>query len=160
MLDYHARMTEILIYILIGAILFFVETILVGGIWGVAGFGFCAWAIWLAYSGYGTVAALLAAVASIIAGVGAFLVWLYVLPKTRLGKKIYLSTSQSGKASNVDFKSLVGKEGVAESILMPSGKVNIDGVLYDARSEFQHIDMGDKVKVIQADTFSIVVKKI
>ena len=153
-------MSEILLYILIGTTLFFLETIIVGGIWCVAGFGFCAWAVWLSYCDYGVWGALIASIASVISAISAFLIWLYVLPKTKLGKKFYLSTSQSGKASNIDFKSLVGKEGVAESMLMPSGKVNIDGTLFEARSEFQHIEMGDKVKVVQADTFSIVVKKI
>ena len=153
-------MSEILLYILIGTTLFFLETIIVGGIWCVAGFGFCAWAVWLSYCDYGAWGALIASIVSIISAISAFLIWLYVLPKTKLGKKFYLSTSQSGKTSNIDFKSLVGKEGVAESMLMPSGKVNIDGTLYEARSEFQHIEVGDKVKVVQADTFSIVVKKI
>ncbi|MBE6413655.1 MAG: hypothetical protein E7035_03750 [Verrucomicrobiaceae bacterium] len=153
-------MSEIVFYVLLGAVLFFLETILVGGIWCIAGFLCCAWAVWLSYCDYGVIGAVLTIVASVILGISAFLVWLYVLPKTKFGKKIYLSTSQSGKASNIDFKSLVGKEGIAESALMPSGKVNIDGVLYEARSEFQHIDAGDKVKVFQADTFNVIVKKI
>ncbi len=153
-------MSEIVILILVGAALFFLETVLVGGVWCIAGFVCCAWAVWLSYCDYGVVGAVVASIASVLLAVSAFLVWLCVLPKTRFGKKIYLSTSQTGKASNIDFKSLVNKEGVAESVLMPTGKVNIEGSLYDARSEFQHINVGDKVRVVQADTFSVVVKKI
>ncbi len=153
-------MFEIVILVLLGALLIFLETILVGGIWCVVGLGFCSWAVWLASVEYGLWGAVACGAFSIFACVGAFLFWLCVLPKTRLGKQIYLSSSQSGKASKEDFKKLLGKVGVAESMLMPSGKVNIDGVLFDARAQFQSIEAGSKVEVVQVDSFSVVVKKI
>ena len=153
-------MLNVILLILLGVALIFLETVLVGGVWCVAGVCLCAWAVWLCYADFGVVAAAAAAVFSLAACVGAFLVWLYVIPKTRLGGKMFLFSSQEGRASNAEFKSLVGAEGVAESMLMPSGKVAIGGRLYDARCEFQHIEAGSKVKVVSADTFSLVVKKI
>ena len=153
-------MFEIVLLVLLGAVLIFLETILVGGFWCVVGLGLCSWAVWLSYEQYGLVASLACGVVSVVAAVGAFLVWLYVLPKTRFGKEIYLSTVQDGKASKGDLSVLVGKVGVAESMLMPSGKVQIDGFLYDARAQFQHIDSGSKVEVVQTDSFGLVVKQI
>ena len=153
-------MLEIVLLVLFGASLIFLETVLVGGFWCVVGFGLCSWAVWLSYAQYGVVASLICGVVSVIAAVGAFLVWLYVVPKTRLGKEIYLSTVQDGKASKENLTVLIGKVGVAESMLMPSGKVQIDGILYDARAQFQHIDSGSKVEVVQADSFGLIVKQV
>ena len=153
-------MLNVILLILLGAALIFLETILVGGVWCIAGVCLCAWAVWLCYAGYGLAWAVAAAAFSLAACVGAFLVWLYVIPKTKFGGKMFLFSAQEGRASNAEFKSLVGAEGVAESMLMPSGKVAIGGTLYDARCEFQHIEAGSKVKVVSADTFSLVVKKI
>ncbi len=153
-------MFEVVIFVLCGALLIFLETLLVGGIWCIMGLGLCSWAVWLAYVQYGVVGAVLCGGFSILACAGAFLFWLYVLPKTRLGKSIYLSSKQDGRASKDDFRALIGKTGVAESMLVPSGKVKIDGVLFDARSQFQSIEAGSKIEVVQADSFSVVVKKI
>lgn len=153
-------MFEIILFILLGAVLIFLETILVGGVWGVAGFGLCAWAVWLSYSQFGVVASIITACVSILVCIGAFWFWLCVLPKTSLGKKIYLSGKQSGKSSTTDLKSLVGKVAITESLLVPSGKVRINGKLYDARCELSHIEAGVEVEVVGADTFCLIVRKI
>jgi membrane-bound serine protease (ClpP class) len=55
---------------------------------------------------------------------------------------------------------LVGKEGEAYSILRPSGKVIIDGVVYDAVAETSWIERGAKVKVVRRETTQIYVQKI
>lgn len=44
---------------------------------------------------------------------------------------------------------LVGKTGIAESVLRPSGKVIIDDEIYDAVSEYGFIDRDEKVKVLR-----------
>ncbi|MFP4525118.1 MAG: NfeD family protein [Bacteroidales bacterium] len=47
---------------------------------------------------------------------------------------------------------LVGKEGVAFTVLRPGGKVEIEGDVYDAVSEYGFIDKGEKIKVISYGT--------
>lgn len=153
-------MQEIVLLVLLGAVLIFLETILVGGFWCVAGIGLCVWAVWLSYGLYGLIGASVCGVFSVMVAVGAFLVWLYVIPRTRFGKEIYLSSVQDGKATKEDLHDLLGKIGTTESMLMPSGKVLIDGVLYDARTQFQHIESGVEVEVVQTDSFGLIVKQI
>lgn len=153
-------MFEIMLLILIGAGLIFLETVLVGGIWCVAGLALCLWGVWLSYVGFGAFAAVFALAFSFAACVGAFLFWLYVLPKTRFGKKIYLSSAQDGKAPSADFKALVGRRGRTVSKLMPTGKVELGGVLYDARAELNHLESGVEVEVVSADSFSVVVRRV
>lgn len=153
-------MFEIIFLILLGAVFIFLETILVGGVWCIAGIGLCSWAVWLSYAQFGSIGAVVSAMVSILACVGAFWFWLKVLPKTSFGKKIYLSGGQSGKSSNTDLKSLIGKEATTVSLLVPTGKVSIAGNIYDARCEMSHIDSGEKVEVVGADTFCLIVRKI
>ena len=47
---------------------------------------------------------------------------------------------------------MVGKSGIASTVLRPSGKVRIDGVVYDAVSEDGFIEKGQAVKVLRYET--------
>ena len=153
-------MIEIILYILLGTALIFAETLLIGGIWCVLGIISCSWGVWLAYGLYGEPGAWISAGFSILACIGAFLFWLYVLPKTRFGKSIYLTSVQSGAAPRPKFEELVGKTGVVVSPLMPSGKVKIGDGVYDAKSSEPTIDAGVEIEVVGFDSFSLTVKKV
>lgn len=50
------------------------------------------------------------------------------------------------------YTELVGKEGIAYTILRPSGKIMVDQEIYDAKSEYGLIDKGEKVKIIRYET--------
>lgn len=54
---------------------------------------------------------------------------------------------------------LIGKKGIAHSVLRPSGKVSIDDKVYDAKSEYGFISKGEKIKVIRYETGQIYVTK-
>ncbi len=57
-------------------------------------------------------------------------------------------------------KELIGKTGVADSILRPAGKVIIDNEIYDAKAEYGFINKGEKVKVMRYETGQIYVVKV
>ena len=143
-----------------GAFLVFLETILVGGVWFVAGVACHCAAAYLAYSSFGTAAALCAGAAAAASWLAVLWFWIYILPKTRLGKKIYLDTVQDGKSSETNLKLLVGKNAVALTTMTPSGKVEIDGKPYDALCESATAEAGDRLSVVGADSFRLVVRKI
>ena len=153
-------MMTIVALLLLGTFLVFLETILIGGIWAVAGFICYVIATYFAYVDYGTLGAVLTGLISISASIGAFLAWLYIIPKTSFGKKIYLNTTQDGKAPAPNFKSLVGKNAIALTTMTPSGKVEIDGLPYDARCESATANVGDKLIVKSANSFELIVRKI
>ena len=153
-------MSAIILLVLLGAALVFLETVLVGGVWAIAGILCCAWAVWMALAEYGIWAASIVGAVSIALCIAAFLVWLYVIPKTPFGKKFYLNSKQDGKAPSADFSRLVGCKGVAATVLVPSGKVQIGENFYDANSVDLHIEQGTGVIVVGADVFGIKVKKI
>jgi membrane-bound serine protease (ClpP class) len=53
-----------------------------------------------------------------------------------------------------------GKQGVAETVLRPSGKVSIDGQLYDAFTRGDYVEKGQLVEVLSETGSSLQVKKI
>lgn len=56
-------------------------------------------------------------------------------------------------------KEMVGKIGIAITVLRPSGKVEIDNEIFDAMSDEGFIDKGEKVKVIKDEAGQIYVMK-
>ena len=54
-------------------------------------------------------------------------------------------------------KDIIGKTGVAHTLLRPSGKVLIEGEIYDAKSETGYIEKGAAVRVVRDETGQIYV---
>jgi membrane-bound serine protease (ClpP class) len=89
-----------------------------------------------------------------------------------LGKKLFESSALGGLALNEvqdtkagytvaeeDMTSLQGQTGVAETILRPAGKVNINGKIYDAVALIAYIDKGEAIRVVGYENQSLVVNK-
>ena len=85
-----------------------------------------------------------------------------LLTSNRFSQLVLNSTQQKDEGYigvDTEMKKLVGKTGVASTVLRPGGKVEVDGEIYDARAEVGFIDRGEKVKVIQYGTSQLVVIK-
>jgi membrane-bound serine protease (ClpP class) len=54
---------------------------------------------------------------------------------------------------------MVGKKGTAYTVLRPSGKVMLEGTLYDAYTRGDYVEKGDSIEVIAAEGTSLRVKK-
>lgn len=67
--------------------------------------------------------------------------------------------SSSGYVSTDNLSFMTGKEGKAVTILRPSGKVEIDGEIYDAMSEYGYINPGEKIKITRFETGQVYVVK-
>jgi membrane-bound serine protease (ClpP class) len=83
------------------------------------------------------------------------------LSNTRLYKKVALTHTQDSKqgyVSNPIVESLKGKTGVAQTVLRPSGKVIIDGQLYDAYTRGDFIEKGQPIEVISDEGPALKVK--
>jgi len=64
------------------------------------------------------------------------------------------------KMGNPDFSFLIGKTGECITDLKPSGKVKIDGKIYNVLSEKNYLYNGNAVKVVKTVSASIYVEKI
>ncbi|TXD80068.1 NfeD family protein [Algoriphagus ratkowskyi] len=106
--------------------------------------------------------ALLTVIIAAIASVG-LVFWL--TPKVNewgAFKTITLSTTQQrseGYTSSFYAETLKGKTGIVHSRLRPSGKIEIDGDVFDAYSRGEFIDQGEKIIVISTEGTSLKVKK-
>ncbi|RLD58079.1 MAG: nodulation protein NfeD [Bacteroidetes bacterium] len=65
----------------------------------------------------------------------------------------YVAVDNTGKA-------LIGKQGIASTILRPSGKVKIDNDTYDAKAQYGYILKNDKIEVVKHEAGQLYVKKI
>jgi membrane-bound serine protease (ClpP class) len=81
--------------------------------------------------------------------------------KGTIGNTLALNTVQDTSAgyssANMIMKELLGKTGVAFTMLRPSGKVEIDDEIYDATALTGYIEKGVSVKVVKYETSQIFV---
>lgn len=97
----------------------------------------------------------------------AFFIAIYFSRKvgtSNMFKGISLAASQD-KADgfigiDVHQKEMIGKNGTAYTVLRPSGKVRIEGELFDAMSEIGYIDKGAAVKVTKDEAGQLYVIKV
>jgi Membrane-bound serine protease (ClpP class) len=79
-------------------------------------------------------------------------------------KKMALTTVQNNEEGYIgvppEIRDMVGKSGLADTMLRPSGKVRIDEKMYDAMSEYGFIEKGEKVKVTRYESGQVYVTKI
>jgi membrane-bound serine protease (ClpP class) len=66
--------------------------------------------------------------------------------------------SKQGYTSSFIKEPMVGKKGIAHTVLRPSGKVMIEGELYDAFTRSEFIEKGQSVEVVGEDTTSLRVR--
>lgn len=85
------------------------------------------------------------------------------LAETKAFQRIALMDTQetsSGYSVNSFNQSLINKKGKAHTILRPSGKVLIDGQLYDAFTRGDFIDKDSAIEVIGTEGVTLKVKKV
>ncbi|TVR40476.1 MAG: nodulation protein NfeD [Bacteroidia bacterium] len=68
-------------------------------------------------------------------------------------------TASGYTSADVTMKTLIGKNGVAFTMLRPSGKVEIDDDIYDATALTGFIDKGEPVRVVKYETSQVFVVK-
>lgn len=109
---------------------------------------------------------ILGATAAAMAGLLGSMVLFFVggsrLPNTRFYKKVALvDTQQSTQGYNSNFISgvLSGQTGITQTVLRPSGKVLIDGQIYDAYTRGEFVEKGSSIEVITITGSSLQVKQ-
>lgn len=68
--------------------------------------------------------------------------------------------SSQGYTANFVNESLKGKKGTAHTILRPSGKVMIDGKLFDAFTRGEYVEKDEPIEVVDDETTSLKVRRI
>jgi membrane-bound serine protease (ClpP class) len=85
------------------------------------------------------------------------------ITKTKAFSRIALTDTQqtqSGYTSNFNEEPMVGKTGTAFTVLRPSGKVMIEGKLYDAFTRGDYIEKEGLIEVISSEGSTLRVKRL
>ncbi|MNL51796.1 hypothetical protein D3C87_1749240 [compost metagenome] len=67
--------------------------------------------------------------------------------------------SEEGYTSSILKSNLLNKEGVAKTVLRPSGKIEIEGVWYDAVALDGFIEEGEEIYVDKHENYNLFVRR-
>lgn len=85
------------------------------------------------------------------------------LTNTKAFQRIALTDTQEssqGFTVNTQAASMIGKKGIAFTILRPSGKIMIDNQIYDAFTRGEFIEKNEEVEVVSTEGVTLRVKKV
>ncbi|WP_244374846.1 NfeD family protein [Anoxybacillus flavithermus] len=150
-----------IVLFLIGLILLVIELFVPGGVIGFLGLGTLVWSLFLAakHSSFITVSLAIAIVSAVIVGL-----WLSRVSKQKMAlfEKIVLTDEQRNEEGYVSHEvrmDLVGKRGVAITVLRPAGTALIDGERVDVVTEGEYIERHRPIEVIHVDGLKVVVRE-
>lgn len=94
----------------------------------------------------------------------AFIVMIHSMRKGKLSKTAFVQSStavpEGITKGTGDFSSLVGKSGLAATVLRPSGNALIEGELYSVVAQAGLIEKDKEIEVVSVEGAKIVVKEI
>lgn len=99
-------------------------------------------------------------VLALLGAMMAVIVWM--LSRGKIHSPIILEEEQKkdeGYISSVDLNYLLGKKGVAETDLRPTGIGNFEGVHFDVLSEGMYISKGTDLEIIKVNGSKLIVKQ-
>ncbi len=147
----------IIAILVLGLILILAELLVLPG-FGIAGFlGVCALvagtaAAWVELS---PVAGVVASLTSIVLTA----LVIYLVPRTKAGKRLVLTGSQQDAVAQPSYKHLIGKGGVTLNRLRPGGTARFGEEEVDVITEGEYVDPEQKVIVVAVEGVRIVVRE-
>ncbi len=149
----------IIVLFVLGFALIAAEVFLPGVILGLLGLLCLAGSVALVFVHYGNGAGMVAAF--LIGGLtlGGFIVWLWIFPRTFIGRRIVLGRTQPPDHTAEENRGLVGSTGVALTPLRPAGTARIDGRRTDVTATGEFLEAGAGVVVVAADGMRVVVRR-
>ena len=152
--------TAIILLIVLGIFLFVVEFLLIPGVTiaGIGGALIMAFAVYSAYKTHGSVVGNYTLIATLVLSIGGFA---YAL-RAKTWKRLALSKNIEGKVEvgleNEAVK--VGDRGEALTRMAPIGKVLINNIIVEGKSQEGFLDQKTRVEVIKVLNTQIIVKPI
>ncbi len=152
-------MTLIIALFAVGIVLVSAEILVPGAILGCVGAVFMFAACALSFAELGTMGGFIALAAAILISALVFYIEFRILPKTRLGRRAFLTAEVTGVSAALgkEAASLVGREAEALTLLSPSGYVRVAGERYEAFCQSGQAPVGSVLEVIGADSFRLIV---
>jgi membrane-bound ClpP family serine protease len=154
-------MNAIALLFLVGVLFLAAEVFVPGAVLGILGAVAMAVGCGIAFVRLGAAGGAVATASAIVLlgfTLYAELVW---LPKSRLGKGMVVESSVDAQSQPpIALADIVGKAAEAETPLVPSGYVLVEGKRYEAFSPAGHVAKGALLRVAGQDNFRLIVTKI
>lgn len=151
-------MTLIILLLVLGAILMFLETFLPGLVTGMVGFLCWVAAVILSYRDFGLQTGNLVLGGVLVGLVIGIFCWLKFFPESRIAGR-FISRRTVGELG-VTKPELLHRTGVAITLLRPSGTAFINGKRVDVVTEGALIDQGASIKVVAVEGMRVVVREV
>jgi membrane-bound ClpP family serine protease len=153
-------MTLIILLFSLGILFIAVEVIIPGAILGSIGGLLMFIGCVMAFVTFGNGGGLLAVLAAFAVGALAFFIEFRILPKTKFGKRAFLTREITAVAAAVgsEARELIGKSAEAVTPLVPSGYILVDGHRHEAFCQSGHAPAGSLLEITGADSFRLIVK--
>ncbi|MFH0899747.1 MAG: NfeD family protein [Pseudomonadota bacterium] len=101
------------------------------------------------------------ALAAFLAGGAAFVLLVWLFPKSRLGQASVLKEQQLGfRAGDPHLEGLVGKEGRTLTPLRPAGTAEIEGMTVDVVADGVYVESNTAVRVVTVEGGRVVVETV
>jgi membrane-bound serine protease (ClpP class) len=151
-------MTLIIVLLVLGAILMFLETFLPGLVTGILGFLCWVAAVILSYRDFGLQTGNLVLGGVLVGSVTGVFCWLTFFPESRIARRL-TSRSAVGELGVVKPE-LLHHTGVAITQLRPSGTAFINGKRTDVVTEGILIEQGASIRVVAVEGMRVVVREV
>lgn len=151
-------MTLIIVLLVVGAILMFLEVFLPGLVAGTLGFLCWVAAVILSYRDFGLQTGNLVLGGVLVGLIIGILCWLKFFPESRIAKR-FISQRTVGELG-VTKPELVNCTGVTITQLRPSGTAFINGKRVDVITEGALIEQGASIKVVAVEGLRVVVRDV
>jgi membrane-bound ClpP family serine protease len=155
-------MSAVVILFAAGILLLGVEVLTPGGVLAaLAGICFLA-GVATSFLQLGPEAGLIATGLAVVLGGATLYLELFVFPHTRFARRMFATETVAGRSQPelADRSAVLNREVVAVTTLAPSGFVDLDGRRYEAYSRSGKIDPGARLRIVDVDTFRLVVTPI
>lgn len=150
-------MTLVATLFVAGVLLLGFEVFLPGGILGIIA-GLCLLGgTGFAFVEFGLSGGLIALVVAVVLVAAVLYFEVAILPKTAMGKKLFLQKTIDGTSSPARERDYVGTVGVTLTALGPSGFIEIDGKRLEAFSRSGFLEADVPVTVVGTDNFRLIV---
>jgi len=153
----------IVILLVVGFLFVFFEVFVPGGIMGMIGAVLMGVAIYICFKTEGAQTGWIVLLTASVLATIIVLLGFKFLPRSALGRVLILKQDVSKKggftAQADDSDSLMGKEGVAETDLRPSGIAIIDGKRIDVMADGEYVSRGTPVKIVEVASNRIMVRE-
>src|SRR6185369_10266295 len=151
-------MATVVTFILVGAALLLLETVLPGMIAGIIGFACLVAGVVMAYLNFEAPTANIVLLVVVVGVVAGSLIWFKFFPDSRFAK-IFISERTVGDIGT-DKPELLNQSGQALTALRPSGTAVINGKRIDVVTEGPFVEPGTAVKVVEVEGMRVVVRSV